>query len=71
MGFPLFDCSLVASSWITSQMLNKDSVLNAKDVGRDPVNWWPEPGKPAMHDDKVPVGHDLSPLRTSEWPRFL
>ncbi len=60
MGAPLFDCSSVASSWITSQCSDEDSVFDADNICGNPIHREPEIAKSAVHDDEITFGHDDS-----------
>ena len=48
-------------------MLHKDAVFNAKNVRRNPVNRRSEPGKPAMHNDEVPIRNNGSCFISQSW----
>jgi hypothetical protein len=56
-GIPAFGLLFAGLVLDDIPMLHKDAVLQAENVGRDPVHPRAESGKPAMHDHEIPVGN--------------
>src|SRR5580704_18583625 len=67
-AFRLFFCGLILND---IPMLDEDSVLNAHNVGGNPIHRSTETAKSPVHDHEVPFGHDRSRFVLQCWRKAL